>query len=524
MATTARVSTGSVNLARLEHDYLRRYGVFTRLYYQDRSYTNAGELAYASLLARLLREHGVRPGDRVLAMLPNTPELVALLEAVWTLGAIAVPIMPQWTALEASHVLRDSGAVVALTVPPLAPRLHEAAKNAGELRHLLVFGETEAPGARNILPLLAGTPALETPVDRSADDLALLLYTSGTTGMPKGAMPTHGNVLAALACALRRNWDMPRGPILQALPFSHSFGMLMLKVANASGFTSVLMPQFDPVRVFETIERHRIEYMPVVPTMLIYMLYHPDRGRYNLSSLRRVISGGAALSERLRAACERAWGCRVEQGYGLSETFAVAAMYDESTPYREGSAGPPVPGVEVRVVDEQNQPLPPRAIGEICLSGFGIAQGYWNDPESTRAAFAGDWFHTGDVGFLDEDAFLYITDRKKDLIIKGGENISPREIEEVLYAHPAVAEAAVIGAPEAVYGEENWAFLQLKTGAAATEESIRAHAANYVTKFKVPGRVVFEAALPKNSIGKISKRDLRERLFRSGAASAGVSN
>jgi long-chain acyl-CoA synthetase len=502
---------GSVNLARLEHAWVSRFGVYKRLYYQDRSYTNAEELGYAGAVSRILKDHGTLPGDRVLAMMPNTPELTVLLQAIWTAGAIAVPIMPQWTALEASHVLRDSRATIAVTVPPLAPRLHDAARTAPAVKHLLAFGDADTTGCENIVPQLKSAASVETPADRSPDDIALLLYTSGTTGMPKGAMLTHGNVLAALDSALRRNPDMRRGPMLQVLPFSHSFGMLMLELANASGFTSVLLPQFDPVRVYQAIEQHQVEYMPVVPTMLVYLLHHPDRAQYKMASLRRVISGGAALSERVRSACEQAWGCRVEQGYGLSESFAVAAMYDDRTTYRPGSAGPPVPGVEVRIVDDRNQSLPARRTGEVCLAGPHIARGYWSDPEATGNAFTEEWFHTGDIGYQDEDGFVYITDRKKDLIIKGGENISPREIEEVIYSHPAVAEAAVIGVPDPVYGEEVWAFVQLKPGAQATAEAIQTHVGGYVTKFKVPARVVFELALPKNAIGKISKRVLRER-------------
>ena len=512
MAAAARYIGLSTNIARLEHDYLERFGVYTRLHYFDRSYTNLEEMQYAAAIAGVLRSYGVQPGDRVLAMLPNTPEMPALLQAIWTIGATAVPIMPLWSALEAGHVLRDCGAACALTVPPLAERLSQAARESGALRHLLVFGESEAHGAENILPHLRAAAPVTSPVDRSSADLALLLYTSGTTGMPKGAMLTHGNVAAALDSFFSLNPDMPRGPMLHVLPFSHAFGLLMLSFANRSGFSSVLLPQFDPVRVLQAIECHLVNYLPVVPTMLIYLLHHPDRGRYNLSSLRRIAAGGAALPEKLREACAAAWPCRIDQGYGLSETFAVAAAYSMGTPYRPGSTGQPAPGVAVRVVDEADRPLDPREVGEICLAGDLVARGYWNDAVATQAGFAGGWFHSGDVGFLDEDGFLYITDRKKDIIIKGGENISPREIEEVLYAHPAVAEAAVVGVFDHIFGEDVWAFVQLRPGAEATEEELRNHVAGFVTRFKVPAHVVFQDALPRSPIGKISKRAIRERL------------
>ncbi|HUJ23969.1 MAG TPA: AMP-binding protein [Bryobacteraceae bacterium] len=512
MPATLPGREASANLARLEENFIERFGTYTSLHYQDRSYTNVEELEYARMLAGILKDHGVASGDRVLIMLPNSPELTALLQAVWTIGAVAVPIMPQWTTVEAGYALRHSGATVAITLPALAPRLHDAAKQAGAVRHLLAFGETGVEGSENVVPQLKGASPVATPVDRSPSDLALLLYTSGTTGPPKGVMLSHGNISAALDSAVRRNPNMPRGPILQALPFSHSFGLGILYLAKASGFASILLPQFDPVQVFRAIEQHQVQYLPAVPTMLVHLLQHPEGQRYDLSSLRRVISGGAALPEHVRVACAQRWGCRVEQGYGLSETLAVATLYDEMTPYRPGSVGPPVPGVEIRIVDTDDRPLPARQIGEIWLTGSHVTQGYWNDPDATRDAFADKWFRTGDIGYLDEDGFLYITDRKKDLIIKGGENISPREIEEVLYAHRAVAEAAVIGIPDPVYGEEICAFVQLKPGAVADEAEIRNHVGAFVNRFKVPARVIFHTALPKNVIGKISKREIRDRF------------
>jgi len=276
--------------------------------------------------------------------------------------------------------------------------------------------------------------------------------------------------------------------------------------------------QFDPLMIFAAIERYQVGYLPVVPTMLVYLLHHPERGKFSFSSLYRITSGGAALPERLRAEFQEAFRCRVDQGYGMSESVAVATSYDDHECYRSGSAGRPEPGVEVRIVDDKNRPLPPRTVGEICVAGDNIASGYWQNPAATEESFVGGWFHTGDVGYLDEDGYLYITDRKKDLIIKGGENISPREIEEALYLHPAIAEAAVVGIPDPVFGEEICAVIQLKVGTAASDEDIRRHVGQYVGKFKVPSRVVFQGALPKNSTGKIQKRAIRAQFVVESAA------
>ena len=511
------------NLALLELDNIDRFGVYTRLHFEDRSYTNLEELHLTGCLARLLKDHGVVPGDRVLVMMPNSPELTAAFPAIWTIGATIVPVIPQWTAGEVADIFRNSGATVVLTVPALAPRLQEAASMAGAVRHLLVFGESGIPGARNICPLLAGTSLIETPVDRSGEDMAILLYTSGTTGTPKGVMITHGNMLAALDSALRQNPELGPGPMLLSLPLTHVYGVLMQNLANRWGITSVLMRQFEPVRVFEAIERHQIQYFPVVPTMLVYLLNHPDRERYNLSSLSRITSGGAALPDRLRVDFERVFQCRIQQGYGLSESASVATAYQLEQAYRPGSAGQAAPGVEICIFDDRNQPLPLRSIGEICLAGPNISSGYWKDPDATRATLRGGWLHTGDIGYLDEEGYLFITDRKKDLIIKGGENVSPREIEESLYLHPAVAEAAVVGVPDVVYGEDICAVVQLKPGAEVSEQDLRQHVARYVTKFKVPTRVLFQRVLPKNSNGKILKREIRAQLLPKTAVAGGDS-
>jgi len=259
--------------------------------------------------------------------------------------------------------------------------------------------------------------------------------------------------------------------------------------------------------------------MPVVPTMLVYLLNHPERQRFDVSSLTHITSGGAALPERLRVDFERAFGCRVLQGYGLSESASIAATYQLEQAYRPGSAGQAIPGVEIRILDDHEQQLPPRCVGEICLSGPNVSAGYWRDPESSRHAIREGWLHTGDVGYLDEEGYLFITDRKKDLIIKGGENVSPREIEEALYVHPAVAEAAVVGVPDVVFGEDIWAVVQLKRGAQCNESDLRQHAAQFVTKFKVPSHIVFVDALPTNSNGKILKRAIREQLAAGAQAS-----
>ncbi len=512
MNPTAAITVG--NLARLEMENLERFGEYTRVYFEDRCYTNVEEFRYAGRLARIFEGYGLRQGDRVVVMLPNSPELIVAFQAAWMIGAVIVPVIPQWTAGEVANILRSAEPSIALTVPALAARLSQANSEIKVLQHILVFGDSEIPHAVNIAEAIPTVAPVETPVDSLPSDLAILLYTSGTTGLPKGVMLTHENMTAALDGAFRQNPNLERGPMLNALPLTHVYGILVQNVANRWGFSTILMKQFEPGRALEAIERHKIRYLPAVPTMLMYLLHHPDRERRDLSSLFRIISGGAALPEPLRQQAERVFRCRIDQGYGLSESCSVATGYEVSRTYRPGSAGVATPGVELCIVDDRDRPVPARQVGEICLAGPNITPGYWRDTEATDEVLRNGWFHTGDVGYVDEEGYLFITDRKKDLIIKGGENISPREIEDAFYLHPAVAEAAVVGLPDPVYGEQIYAVLQLKTGVEITEEVLLSHVSQFVTKFKVPGRVIFQPMLPKNLNGKILKYKIRAELLR----------
>jgi len=514
MARTLGISTRSAgNLALLELENLDRFGVYTRLHFEDKSYQNLDELRFAGSLAHLLRNYGLGAGDRALVMMPNSPELMATFPAVWTIGASIIPVIPQWTAAEVANILTDSEASVVLTAPSHVQRLQEAMQMAGVQKQLLVFGESPAAAATNISPLISQLPPIETPVDCAPSDLAILLYTSGTTGKPKGVVLTHGNMRAALDGAYLQNPGLERGPMLHSLPLTHVYGVLVQHVANLWGWSTVLLPQFEPTRALQAIERHRVRYLPLVPTMAVYLLRHPERKRFDTSSLFRITSGGAALPDQLRRSLEAAFQCRVDQGYGLSESASVATGYEATVPYRPGSVGQAVPGVELCIMDDTGEQLPPGQTGEVCVSGPNVTTGYWRNPEATGQALTGKWLRTGDVGYLDEEGYLFITDRKKDLIIKGGENISPREIEEALYQHPQIVEAAVIGLPDPVFGEQICAVVQLTPGSALSEDDIRQHVGQYVTKFKVPARVVFRSTLPKNNNGKILKREIRAELL-----------
>jgi long-chain acyl-CoA synthetase len=436
--------------------------------------------------------------------------MTATFQAVWTIGAVMVPVNALWSADELSYALNNSGAVAVLTFPALALRIREAVTVSGTSPRLLCFGETDVAGFENIAKDVANAPVHPTPVDRAPSDLAMLLYTSGTTARPKGVAMTHQNIPATMEAVHSVNPSLPRRPMLHVLPMHHIFGAILLQLSNRWGFTSVLARQFDPVLIFNAIQQRQIGYVMMVPTMLMYLLHHPERPKYDCSSLYRIITGGASLPEPLRLAIQKTFQCRVDQGYGMSETGFISCYGDRET-YRTGSAGRPCPGFEVRIMDDQGRAVAASSVGEICVQGASITPGYWNDPAATADAVREQWFHTGDVGYFDGDGYLFITDRKKDLIIKGGENISPSEIEEAISRHPSVAGSAVVGVPDADFGEAICAVIELRPNATATEGDIREHTARYISKFKQPAQVVFQM-LPRTATGKVNKVAIREQL------------
>lgn len=505
-----------MNVGRLALDALDRYGEYTALHFAGHSYTNLDRARWATSLAAVLREHGVGPGDRVMVMMPNCPEVTGAFQAIWKLGAVIVPVTPQLGPKEVRYLLEDSEAPWVITSPLLADRVAEASSGLPSFRELLVTGPSDVDSAQDLSPGIAeaeGTQPLDALVDRSDDDLALLLYTSGTTGHPKGVMLSHGNMTSNARSVAASNPSIePHEVSLHVLPLSHSFGVLMMNLGFIFGSVSALLPHFDPTTALENIERYRVRRMSVVPTMLTYLLRHPERDKFDTSSLAKVASGGAALPNDLRVEFERVFDCEVRDGYGMSECAPSATGYREGDEYRPGSVGRAIQDVEVAILDDDDRELPRGEWGEICIRGPNVMKGYLNKPEATEEALRNGWLHSGDIGYMDEDGFVYITDRKKDLIIKGGENISAREIEEAIWEHPAVAECAVIGVPDATYGEDLCAVVVLKPGASADEDEIRARAAEAVTRFKVPSRVVFVDDLPKSPIGKILKKELRRGL------------
>jgi long-chain acyl-CoA synthetase len=463
-------------------------------------------LTYAeldSLTARLagrLSDRGLRPGDRVGLMLPNVPEFAVAYYGVLRAGGVVVPMNVLLKQREASFYLGDSGARLIICWEGYS----EAAETAaGELG-----AECLALSPGSLYAMLDDVEPLETVADREGTDTAVILYTSGTTGKPKGAELTHSNLAINADVAKQLFAAGAEDVILGALPLFHSFGQTCgLNVAVGSGASLALIERFEPGRVLQLIGEHGVTVFEGVPTMYAALLNHPERERFDVRSLRVCVSGGAALAVELLRGFEAAFGCMILEGYGLSETSPVACFNHPNRTRKPGSIGTPVEGVEMRLVSDDRQEVAPGEVGEIAIRGHNVMKGYWNRPEATAEAIdEAGWFYSGDLAHIDADGCFYIVDRKKELIIRGGYNVYPREIEEVLYEHPAVREAAVIGVADQDLGEEIAACVALKPGAEITEPELREFVKANVAAYKYPRVLWFVDELPKGPTGKILKR------------------
>ncbi|HTS98275.1 MAG TPA: long-chain fatty acid--CoA ligase [Streptosporangiaceae bacterium] len=457
----------------------------------------------AGRVVSLLSSLGVAPGDRVGIMLPNVPAFPVAFYGALGAGAVVVPMNPLLKSREVAYYLGDSGAKVLFAWHTAAA---EAAKGAAASGTRVVV--VDDPDARS---LLAGLFPVHTRAERADDDDAVILYTSGTTGQPKGAELTHANLIRnAELTAQTLIGAGPDDVVMGCLPLFHVFGLTCgLNAAVVGGATLTLLPRFDPGKALAIIARDRVTIFEGVPTMYAAMLHHPSSADADTSSLRVCVSGGAAMPVEILHAFEKTFGCMILEGYGLSETSPVASFNHPNAERKPGSIGTPVAGVEMRVVGNDGQELPPGEVGEIAIRGHNVMKGYWGKPEATAEAIPDGWFRTGDLARVDSGGYFFIVDRKKDLIIRGGYNVYPREIEEVLYEHPAVGEAAVIGIPHDQLGEEVAAAVSLKPGATATPQELQAYVKERVAAYKYPREVWVVPELPKGPTGKIVRREVR---------------
>ncbi len=518
------------------------FGAREFLVYRDERVTFEAHLRAVQHMARALKEtFGVEKGDRVAIIMRNYPQWSVAFWAALMAGAIATPMNSWWTGDELEFGLKDSGAKVAIVDGQIFERVREHWKNLPDLEHFIIArdAEEERPDPE-VHPMEAfiGEPAdwaslddIGLPaVELTAEDDATIMYTSGTTGRPKGALATHraviSNMFNSMTCQARmflRRGEMPPEPdpneqrsTLLAIPFFHATGAFAVLVpAVMQGSKIVTMYKWDADEALPIIEKERITAVGGVPAIAWQLLEHPERDKYDLSSIQGVSYGGAPSAPELVSTIKKRFPDAVAgNGWGMTETCATATLnIGEDYVNRPDSAGAPPGAVEIKVVDPDGQTLGPNEVGELWCKGPSNCKLYWNRPEATAETFKDGWVVTGDLARIDEEGFLYIVDRAKDMLIRGGENVYCIEVESALYDHPAIMDAAVVGIPHKVLGEEVGAVVQLAPGKTVTEEALKHHVAAQLAAFKVPKEIQFQTEpLPRNANGKILKTELRERF------------
>ena len=493
---------------------------------------------HTARLAQAFKTLGLSPGDRLGIMLPNCPQLVAVYQAALRLGAVVVMLNPLLSRKELTYQLADSGTRRLVVLDHFLP-LVEKVQQTLKLDQVVVTSLTDAlpwplnwlypfkarrqgltvgfrpePGRLEYQALLRHPPLPDGPLP-DPQDLAVLQYTGGTTGTPKAAMLTHANLMVNVAqiSAWLQRVRYGEERVMGLLPFTHSFGLTAcLNWPMSQGALIILLPRFEINSLLKAIKKHRPTMLPGVPTLFVALINDPRFPQLDLTSLWACISGSAPLPLEVRDRFEALSGCRILEGYGLTEASPVTHINPIEGLRPPGSMGLPLPGTRARVVDQatESRDLPPGEVGELLLQGPQVMQGYWRNPEETEIALKDGWLHTGDLAKMDEQGYFYIVERKKDLIIAGGYNIYPREVEEVLYQHPKVKEAVALGVPDAYRGETVKVVIVPVDGARLTAQEIQAFCQEQLAVYKVPKIVEFRDQLPKSQVGKVLRRVLKE--------------
>lgn len=498
------------HLGRLAELSYERRGDYPALLFEGRWHTSGELMQRAQRLAAGFAELGIAPGDRVVVSMANCPEVAITYQALWLAGAVVTPAMFLLPAPDLRHVIADAQASAVVTTPEFVPKVLEATDGLDRVHSLIC---TEA-GQAGMLPLAQLEEAQPRPiVPRADDDLAALLYTGGTTGRAKGVMLSHANLYFSGHAA----YDAAHVPgvdrALTTLPLSHAYGLLVTIAAmhHPEQGINVLLRWFDPTAFLELIGEHQLQQSAVVPTMLQILLGSPLE-EYDLSSLRYLSSGGAPLAPEVEQEfCRRVPSVSIRQGYGLTESAALISTNPVGAE-RTGSVGRPVSGTEIEIRDADGIALGAGEPGEVCARSPGVMQGYWHAPEATDEALRGGWLHTGDIGYQDDDGYLYIVDRKKDLILRGGFNVYPRDVEDALVEHPAVQMAAVVGRPSERHGEEVVAFVSLAADADIAPDALVDWARDRIGGYRYPREVHVIDAIPLTAVGKIDRKAVRGRV------------
>ncbi len=485
-------------------------GERTAVIYKDDSISYRELEARVNRFANALAGLGVGRDDKVAIMLNNCPEFIVTFFACSYLGAVAVPVNIFYKERELEFLLRDSDAVALVATPSFAEFFSRIAEKPPLFKWLIT---TEPYAEGQLFRELEGKGSGE-PLDIEVreEDVAEILYTSGTTGIPKGTMLTQGNLFFhadAIIGVLELNDD---DRALMVVPMFHGYGITVMLCCFVVGTSFVLLDPFNAEEVFQVVEKYKVTFLPMVVAMYFMVYHHPDREKYDLSSLRIGISGASAMPAQLMQDASGALDITILEAWGLTECSASATIQRMNMPYKEGSVGLAHPGVKVGVMDDGGNLLGPSEVGELVIQGPLVMKGYYKRPEETEEALREGWLHTGDMGYYDDEGYFFMVDRKKEMVNVGGEKVFPREVEEVMYTHPAIAEAALIPQPDAKLGEIPVAVVALKPGASLSEGELVEFLEGKLARFKVPRRVVIMESLPRNPIGKIVKKDLVRML------------
>lgn len=530
-----------MNIGSLGQDNIKKFGEYQNFYFGDKWYTNVELDAESNRLGSALKSLGVKKGDRVAIQMPNSPVVLSSFTAIFKVGAVAVPVNPLLRPDQLSYIFKNCGATGVITSPEYVPWIQAAQKDAPELNFIIVTERSDMQGTIFYDKLVTAQADSLKIEEMANDDIAALIYTAGTTGPSKGVMHTHYSLYSGalsyadfLACHSNITVDVQYKSInsrtklitevrqqvsgfdrnelsLFVLPLSHSYGLSILLVSFFVAGRGIIMKWFNPEGALKLIEEHRVNLFMGVPAMYAMILSHPSFGKCDLSSLRECSTGGAALPADVARQWKERTGMDILEGWGMTETGAATCGNPPGLPPKYGSIGKSmIKSNTMAILDNNDQELPPGVTGEIAVKGPAMMKGYWNMPEETAEVMRNGWLHTGDVGHRDGEGFFYITDRKKDIIIRGGENVSPTEVEEVLLRIPHVLEAGVIGVPDKVYGEEVKAFCVIEKDHAVSVDEIIAFCRQNLPTFKVPKTVQFVNSLPRNTMGKLMRVELRK--------------
>ena len=487
---------------------IAEFGEYPFLLFKGKTYTNLETKRYADQFAAGLRRIGITNGDRVIVCMPNGPEVLFAYQGITRAGAIIVPVMFTLHPKELHYIARNSGAKAIITSSYVLQNVEKSLEALPAKPEVIV---TDLPSDRHITNFydLLAEPDNDLVVDGNADDTAVILYTSGTTGNPKGVMLTHKNLFSNAFNSAKHS-ETERGTTLGVLPLAHVYGLTVSNVSFLTGSAIVVFSSFDVKEVFKAIETHRVRTFSAVPAMIHAMVSYPNAEDYDTSSLESIGSGSAPLPVALLSAFQQKFGAKVLEGYGLSEAAPVVTAHNKRIEIKPGSVGVPIPGVDIKIVNETGVEVPAGEVGELIVRGDNVTPGYYQNQEETNRVLRNAWLYTGDMARVDDEGYVYIVDRKKDLIIRGGFNVYPRDVEEILNGHQDVVEAAVIGVPDERVGEEMVACVVKKPGSDVTEAELIHFCQEHLAKNKTPRSVIFLEALPRNGVGKILKTHLRK--------------